>query len=314
MKPSGYLILHGIILATTFFHATMVDRLTVETIAGVSIAIVCLPTSLFLTWRHKRRFLVDWTRARNNRDRLRMKKELEQAREIQLSFLPPGDPEPDGIELSAMSEPATEVGGDYYDYYRLDRNRLAVIIGDVSGHGVASGLVLSGVRSCLHLIREQLTNPGAVLTELNRVLKETTDKKTFMTMLLVVVDTQEGEAVLANAGHVPMIHYHSRDRLVEEIRRPALPLGALLEVDYEEFTQTIEPGDLLILYSDGLTEIQTEKGEDYGVARLLDRVTRCGISGLTARGTRDNILEDVRRFKDDAEQLDDITLVVIRIP
>jgi len=313
LKPSGYLILHGIIATANALHGYLNDAMIAETVAACVIAGFCLPLSLFLTWRHKSRFLIDWTRARNNRDRLRMKKELEQAREIQLSFLPPGDPESEGLELSAISEPATEVGGDYYDYYRLDEHRLAVIIGDVSGHGVASGLVLSGGRSCLHLIREELTSPGEVLTKLNRVLKETTDKRTFMTMLLIVVDTANREVVLANAGHTPMVHYRVARRTAGEIRRPALPLGALAEVDYAEYDLAVATGDLLVLYSDGLTEIHDEDNTEYGTARLLQRIERCGRFGMSARATRDDLLRDVRDFMADNEQLDDITLVVIRI-
>ena len=323
LRVVGYLFLYGIILGITLWQAISLDEdLITRTAAGVAIFVVCLPISLVSSARKKGFFLEEWTLARQNKDRLRMKKELEHAREIQLSFLPASDPGWPELDLSCAMEPATEVGGDYYDYFRLSNQRTALIIGDVSGHGVASALVLSGVRSCLYLLRDTLSGPKETLVKLNRVLKETTDKRTFMTMLSLVIDTGAQEVIFANAGHTPMYHYQAKTGQLHQVRRPSLPLGAIREPEYAEERMSFEPGDTLVLYSDGLTEARAggltgaveSMGDDYGESRFEARIRNLASSQLASHYIRDRLLGDVALFTGEEEQLDDITLVVARFP
>src|SRR6185295_429311 len=128
---------------------------------GVSIVVLlCFAFSAFFSQLARRRFLEVWRKEHSrHRERLRMREEIEYARKIQLSMLPQRAPELDWIDLAAASLPATEVGGDYYDYFHLADARLVLVLGDVSGHGLASGLLLSGVRSCLYLLEEELGSP-----------------------------------------------------------------------------------------------------------------------------------------------------------
>lgn len=300
----------GICVAHGWFEGSIMA----SAVGGGAIFCICLPISLFDTARRKRIFLEVWQRAAHNKERLRMKQELEQARDIQLSFLPDGDPLMEGVEVSCFSEPASEVGGDYYDYYRLTEHRLAILVGDVSGHGVGSGLVLSGVRGCLHLLKEEIKEPDLVLAKLNRVLKQTTDKKTFMTMLFLVIDTQTRQVSLANAGHPPLLWYRWNKRDVVKVRRPALPLGGFLNAEFARDQLACEPGDVLLLYSDGLTEVHGRDTGEFGEDRLEASLRRCASYDIPARMMRENILREVKAWQGETEQMDDMTLVLIRFP
>ena len=117
-----------------------------------------------------------------------MKQELEHAREVQLSMLPREGPGLAWLDTASVSLPATEVGGDYYDYFAIDENRLAVVVGDVAGHGLTSGLVLSGVRAGLNMLETELTTPGEALRHLNRMLVRTNPRGIIVTLLLAVLD------------------------------------------------------------------------------------------------------------------------------
>lgn len=304
--------------------AILVLRLTVEVVLtrqgvpvgrlvgyGLYFAVMCL-----VAWqasrRLERRFLVRWRRETGRqRERLRMKRELEYAREIQLSMLPREAPSVGWADIAALSLPATEVGGDYYDYFELGDGRLAVVIGDVTGHGVASGLVLSGVRSSLNLLAEELDRPAEVLERLNRMLKRTSTPRMLMTLAVAVIE-RHGRLALASAGHPPALVVRRATGEVREVGRGALPLGAISDIGYAADTCSLEGGDLVFLYSDGLVETVDHEGRLYGYRRLRDLVAR-EAGGSSARAIRDAVLRDVWEFKGDADQLDDVTMVVIRV-
>jgi len=265
-----------------------------------------------LTRRQRQVFLADWRREHvRQRERLRMRQEIDTARRIQLAMLPHAPPDLPWVEIAAVSLPAAEVGGDYYGYFVLSPSRLAVVLGDVSGHGLASGLLLSGVRSCLHLLVDELDRPALVLRRLDRMVRETTDRRTFVTLLCVVLDHESGTLTLASAGHPPMLKGPG-GALMVEVGKGALPLGTRLAATYEQETVPLAPGELLVLYTDGLTEARDHLDREYGEARLARAVARAG-KVRSARALRDGILEDLSSFKGDGEQLDDITLVVMRL-
>ncbi len=281
---------------------------------GVSIVVLlCLAFSAGFSQLARRRFLEIWRKEHSrHRERLRMREEIEYARKIQLSMLPQRAPELDWIDLAAASLPATEVGGDYYDYFHLADARLALVLGDVSGHGLASGLLLSGVRSCLYLLEEELGSPIPVLDRLNHMVRRTTDRRTFVTLLCAVLDRETGTLTVTSAGHPPVLHYEARTQGFDEIGHGAPPLGTFLEAQYAEDCRSVAAGDLLIFYTDGLVEARNAHDQDYGDARLRRAVARAAGS-RTAREVRDAILGDLANFKGDQEQADDITLVVVRL-
>ena len=273
--------------------------------------IACFAVSWAMTRRQEGRFLERWrSESARHRDRLRMKQELEYAREIQLSMLPREAPRLDWLDVAALSLPATEVGGDYYDYFDFGSDRLAMVVGDVTGHGVASGLVLSGVRSSLNLLRDEMERPSAVLDRVNLMLKRTSAPRMHMTLAVVVMDREDCVTTVATAGHPPVLIRRPGGEVVE-VGVGSFPLGAMAAARYEEERVRFGPGDILLLYSDGLVETTSPEGDQYGWDRLKRLMTRLDDSA-GASEVRDLILREVWDFKSDADQIDDVTMVVVR--
>jgi hypothetical protein len=277
----------------------------------VFVAIVLwLTTSV--TKRARETFLATWRReVSRERESSRMRTELEDARDIQLSMLPVGAPTLDWIDFSSVSLPASEVGGDYFDYFELTGSRLAIVIGDVAGHGMASGLVLSGVRSSLHLLREELMRPVDVLRKLDCMLRETVGGRIFVTFQIAVLDPTLGSLTVANAGHPPLFLATADGRL-RRLGASGLPLGTRLPADFSEESAPLAQGDALLLVSDGVVELRNHRDEDFGEQRLLEALRRSR-AGAGARQLRDGVLDELSRFKGDAPQDDDLTLVVARV-
>jgi hypothetical protein len=320
LRVAEHLMLFAAFWATAVFPLTWVGlrRALVpedqDAIVAVSImSLICLVTALALTQVERKRFLGVWRREHSrHRERLRMREEIDYARKIQLSMLPQAAPGVDWLDLAAASLPATEVGGDYYEYFLLTPSQLVLVIGDVAGHGMASGLLLSGVRSCLYLLEADLATPTPVFERLNHMVRRTTDKRTYVTLLCAVLDRTEGKLELVSAGHPPMLRFDARTRRFDEVGHGALPLGTSLKARYEPVRAPLTPGDLLIFYTDGLVEARNVHGQEYGDARLQKAVARAADS-RTAREIRDAVLGDLSNFKGDYEQVDDITVVVVRV-
>jgi hypothetical protein len=273
--------------------------------------ILSFGVSWVLNRRLEARFLTRWrSEADRHRDRLRMKQELEYAREIQLSMLPRQAPRMDWLDVAALSLPATEVGGDYYDYFGFGPDQLAVVVGDVTGHGVASGLVLSGVRSSLNLLRDEMGRPSAVLDRVNQMLKRTSAPRMHMTLAVVVLDRQERAAVVSTAGHPPVL-VRRREGTVVEVGRGSFPLGAMASSRYAEQRIDLGPGDLVLVYSDGLVEATSPDGDQFGWDRLTGLMEGLDES-LSASDIRDLLLRETWDFKSNAEQVDDVTMVVMK--
>lgn len=293
---------------------TSADRFISVSVVGV----LCLVVSAFITQVERKRFLGTWrTEYARSRERLRMREEIEYARKIQLSMLPQLPPDIGWVELAAASLPATEVGGDYYDYFRLSGSQLALVIGDVSGHGLASGLLLSGIRSCLYLLEKDLAVPVAVLDRLNPMVRKTTDRRTYVTLLCAVLDrAADGsgvEVTVASAGHPPLLCWDAQTGKFAEIGDGAPPLGTRLDAEYRQKRHKVHRGDVLVLYTDGLVETRNGVGQDYGYPRLQKTVGRAAAGTHSVREIRDAILGDLSHFKGDSEQSDDITVVVARV-
>ena len=280
---------------------------------GITVmTVLCLAAAVTLTQVDRRRFLEGWRREQGrSRERLRMREEIEYARKIQLSMLPQGAPDLGWLDFSAASLPATEVGGDYYDYFRLSPTRLALVIADVAGHGLASGLLISGVRSCLYVLEDDLASPAAVFDRLNRMVRRTGTRRTYVTMSLAVIERPPGQVVLTCAGHPPLLHWRAAAGEVEEVGRGALPLGTGLAARFEQDQRAVGPDDVILMYTDGLVEARNERGQEYGDERLRRAFARA--AGRSAREVRDSILSDLANFKGNTEQSDDITLVVARL-
>jgi sigma-B regulation protein RsbU (phosphoserine phosphatase) len=279
-------------------------------IGGASINAMTLGVELFTSRRMRKEVVSDWADRRTHaREQIRMRDELRYARELQLNMLPECAPKLDWVDICSISVPATEVGGDYYDYF-VDRDRVALVCGDVAGHGMASGLVLSAIRSGFTLLRDSLTDPAAVLQRLHDLVAETSRRRMLVTVSVVLLDRASRRATIASAGHPPVILRRASGG-VETIDLFAPPLGVRLPVEIPQRRIDIAPGDVFVLHSDGIYETRGADDEVYGMERLTRIVDEH--AGETAESLRDAILDDVARFRGKAEQDDDVTVVVCRV-
>ncbi len=267
-----------------------------------------------VTWTRgdEREFLANWRRElRRTRERERMKGELDDARRIQLSMLPRRDPDLPWMDAVGISIPASEVGGDYYGYFQPSPRQLGVVVADVAGHGVASGLVLSGIRAGLHLVHEQPDPPDRLLDRLDRMVRHTSGKRHFVTMIYALFDAELGTATVATAGHPPMLHYRATDGTVDEVGTHSRPLGTALPGKVSQVSVPFGPDDAFVLYTDGIAETLDRHDNAYSGDRLARRLSDF-TSDRSAHELRNTLLGDVVTFKGDREQTDDITIVVLK--
>ena len=313
-----YLALLSIFLATTIWVVITSDLAPqAGSRIGMLIGALAWSSAVFgmsqrFTRRRVERFIRDWrAELLRAREQSRMRDELNSAREMQLSMLPRHDPNMEWLDFSGVSLPASEVGGDYFEHFKVTDSVLAVVIGDVAGHGMASGLVLSGVRSGLYLLRENLISPVEVLERLNRLVRETAPRRMFVTLQIAVLNAKTRRLTVANAGHPPLVRLDASTGKAGLLGSSGLPLGTQLEPEFAVVEQSMEPGDVLVFHTDGVLEVRDFHEEGFGEDRLRREVERTGRRN-SARQIRDSILNEVSRFKGDVSQSDDLTLVVAR--
>ncbi|HEY3232145.1 MAG TPA: SpoIIE family protein phosphatase [Roseiflexaceae bacterium] len=243
------------------------------------------------------------------RARERLEHEMGVARLIQQTLLPKTEPVLPGWRISAHYQPASAVGGDFYDFIEMPDGRLAIIVGDVTDKGVPAALVMATTRSVLRGAARRLVSPGAVLERTNELLYPEIPAKMFVTCLYALLDPASGRMQYANAGHdLPYLRYAGG---VEELRATGMPLGLMPNMHYEERDLTLAPGDSLLFYSDGVVEAHNAQRELFSFPRLQAFVERHpegdGPALINA------LLDELASFAGaDAEQEDDITLVTLR--
>jgi hypothetical protein len=313
MPVAELVLLHGFFVASNFvmsFIAPMPgpsDHIPFY-ISFIVINALTWGTELLMSKRMRKSVLGEWSVRRTSaREQIRMRDELRYARELQMSMLPECAPRVDWADICSISVPATEVGGDYYDYF-VEDSRIALVCGDVAGHGMAAGLVLSALRSGFTLLRDSLHDPAAVLRRLHDLVAQTSRRRMLVTVSVVLVGRTQ--ATIASAGHPPVI-LRRADGSVQTIDLFAPPLGVRLPVSIPQRTIDIAPGDVFVLHSDGIYETRSAAGEDYGLDRLAEVVRAHG--GGTAEELRDAILTDVSTFRGTPEASDDVTIVVCRM-
>ena len=250
---------------------------------------------------------------RKDHDASRMRKELDYAREIQIAMLPEAFKKIGSIEVASNSTPAMEVGGDYYDYFEISENETGFFICDVSGHGVASALMLSGLRSCMHILIEDSSNPKEIFNRLNRMVRKTQNRKMFVTAVFAVINTKENTCTLFNAGHLPPFKIDGKTNEILKIKRHGVTLGALdyiaAETEESEVKISFNINDKLIFYTDGVTEAMNRSKEEYGFHRLEELLYT--IPDKSPEYILNSIISSVNNFSEGIEQRDDMTIMVI---
>lgn len=244
-------------------------------------------------------------------ERERQRVELETARGIQSSILPDLPSSLAGVEIAHAYFPATEVGGDFYDALALEDGRLAVAVGDVAGHGVSSGLIMSMAKSALAVQVTFDPRVASVFATLNRLVYQSARRRLLATLCYALVDPRKRQVVYASAGH--LFPYRVSPGRVEALESVAYPLGVRPQLLVEAHSVDLDPGDCLFLFSDGLVEAQLAGGEEVFGFERLER-SLASHAGRGAAGLRDGVMADVAMFTAGAPRTDDQTVLVLHLP
>jgi sigma-B regulation protein RsbU (phosphoserine phosphatase) len=251
-------------------------------------------------------------RARTARARVeqrRLERDLAIARDIQRSFLPASAPRVPGFDLAGTSISHDKVGGDYYDFITVSDTRLGLAIADVSGKGIPAGLLMAGFRmSLLAEIRNEYAI-RAVMRKVNRLLHESTERDRFVTAFYGVLDWRNGMIIFSNAGHNPPMVIRA-DGTVEELTEGGVALGVLEDTQYEERPVALHAGDVVVMYTDGISEAEDEHGEQFSPTRI-EQVVRANPTH-TARELTQDIVAAVLDWAGEKGPGDDLTLIVLR--
>ncbi len=254
------------------------------------------------------RYIQDLTHTTAEKERLST--ELNVATQIQAEMLPrvfPPYPNHPEIELFASMEPAKEVGGDFYDFYMIDDDHFAVVVGDVSGKGVPAALFMVITKTLLKDTAIHATiNPAEIFNSVNSVLCEGNESGLFVTCWMAILTLSTGELCFSNAGHTPPIICH--DNEVKYLStKPNLMLAGMDGIKYTEHKITLNAGDRLFIYTDGITEATNAQNQLYGDERLLNLLK--SKTGLSSKDVLEIVKNDINDFVQDAQQFDDITML-----
>jgi serine phosphatase RsbU (regulator of sigma subunit) len=235
--------------------------------------------------------------------------ELEQAADIQRRFLPACPPMVEGLELAGHNAACRMVGGDYYDYLAGAEGKFLVVIGDVAGKGLAAALMMMNLQARVQALADSAASTAALVMRLNRGLAATCPDNRFVTFFMGALDLAAGELRYANAGHNPPLLVR-RNGAVEMLGEGGPVLGIFPEISYEEARCALEPGDLLLLYSDGVTEALNPAEEEFGEERLVELVS--GLGDVPAAAVVEAIRSAVENWAAGHPAADDVTVVAVR--
>jgi serine phosphatase RsbU (regulator of sigma subunit)/pSer/pThr/pTyr-binding forkhead associated (FHA) protein len=239
-----------------------------------------------------------------------MAKELEQAAEIQKGLLPKAVPEVPGLDVGGLSVACRHVGGDYYDFLELSDGRIGIIVGDVAGKGMSAALLMSNLQARVQILAEEGDDMATLMTRLNRSVTAACPGNRFITFFMCIIDPRTGEFEASNAGHNPPYIVRA-DGAVETLVVGGPVLGILRQMTYEAERGKLNPGDVLLLFSDGVTEARSPDDEEYGEERLVADLTarRTMSAQQIARGA----FEAVENFMAGRPAGDDITVVAVKL-
>lgn len=236
-------------------------------------------------------------------------KQLETAREVQSRLLPGSAPKLSGYDIAGTCISADEIGGDYFDYIRLPKDRLGLAVADVSGHGIPSALVMTAFRALLRTNARGQSKPADIAVTINQLLPEFTGNNHFVTVLYAILDVRSGDLTYISCGHPPPLLLRA-DGSAEKLDQRNIALGIFQDLHYIEAKVQMNAGDILVLYTDGVVELMNQNNESFGVPRLVG-VIRENLK-LAAADLIDKVIETTQIFADSYGFLDDLTLVIVR--
>ena len=247
-------------------------------------------------------------------EKKRLDHDLQIARDIQRILLPAEAPSVKGFEIAGLNVPARQVSGDYFDYVKIDDERLGIAIADVSGKGVPASLIMAICRSVLRSQAIGNPSPADVLKKVNRQLYPDIKEDMFISMAYLVLDHTRGTVTQARAGHDAPLLYKKETQAVTRLKTPGMVVGIDSGDVFDRLTTDVavelEPGDCILLYTDGITEALDSEGNEFGLERTTEAVRSVAKEGAQALVNR--LIDDLRNFVGSTPQNDDITLIVIR--
>jgi len=242
-------------------------------------------------------------------ERERVKAEIDAANRIQAALLPVDAPEVSGAEFASHYRAATEIGGDYFDFLTMPSGEIGIAFGDVSGHGLTSGIVMAMAKSALLVQVGYDPSPRAVMNVLNDIVMRTAPKRILMTFFFGLLDPETQTLRFSSAGHLDPYVYRADTKRLESLSSWGFPLGVKRREPFGEHTVDFESGDRLILYSDGLIEAIDDDGDPYGFERFEKTILDCG--HMHAEDIKKTLLNSIRKFTRNRPPEDDQTLVVV---
>lgn len=253
------------------------------------------------------------------REQLNMKQridhDLDVARSIQASLLPREIPRIDGVELAAFNYPALEVGGDYYDCFMVDEQHVGIAIADVSGKGISGAIMTALCRSVLRAQARGNASPAHVLREVNHLMAEDVAQDMFVTILYMVLNIQTHEIAIARAGHERPLLIQRDENVITPVDSNGAALGLVYRDDFDRILNEVriklEPGAVLVAYTDGISEAMNERQQEWGMDNFCEAVKIASKEG--AHSVLNNVRQRLMRFVGDTAQYDDMTLIALRV-
>ena len=242
----------------------------------------------------------------------RLEKELDVAREIQKKILPERNPEYDDLEISSVFIPAFEVGGDYYDFFQISKSKLGFVIADVSGKGISAAFIMAEVKGIFESLSKTIESPRDILIKANEILKNTLDKRTFVSAAYGLIDIPEKQMRISRAGHCPILII--RDDTAQPVKPSGIGLGLsadkYFEENLDEIKINLEENDTIVLYTDGITEAKNEHLDDFGEKYFTEILLENRNKNLDELSKK--VIKEVTVFSHNHTQYDDITLVILK--
>jgi sigma-B regulation protein RsbU (phosphoserine phosphatase) len=242
----------------------------------------------------------------------RLEKELDVAREIQRKILPAKDPVFNNLSISSVFIPAFEVGGDYYDFFEISKDKVGFVIADVSGKGISAAFIMAEIKGIFESLSRMIESPKGILVKANHILKSTLDNKNFVSALYGLIDIKKEELYFSRAGHCPAILL--RDGKASTFKPSGIGLGLTNDKHFidnlEEFKVELKQGDNLIIYTDGITEAKNKDLEDFGDKRFTQILLNN--ANESVHKITNEVIKEVTLFSRDHTQYDDITLVILK--